>query len=57
MTPRDWRDMRPEDFDVEATSGPDVTTDEGLFPLPVHLTRPPVDPCGTGDLLAEILDP
>lgn len=47
---RDWRDMRPEEFDVDAKPA----EDEGLFPLPVHLTAPPVDPCGTGDLLAEL---
>lgn len=51
---RDWRDMRPEDFDVDAHSGPDATTDDGLFPLPVHLVAPPVDPCGTGDLFEDL---
>lgn len=55
MTPgRDWRDMRPEDFDADADTGPDALRDDGLFPLPVHLVAPPVDPCGTGDLFENL---
>lgn len=54
MTGRDWRDMRPEEFDADADVGPDAMRDDGLFPLPVHLVAPPVDSCGTGDLFEDL---
>ena len=51
---KDWRDMTPEEFDVAAKPAP--VEDEGLFPLPLRMTPPPVDPSGTGDLFAELED-
>lgn len=46
MSARDWRAMRPEDFDVDAAP----TEDGGLFPLDVTLVDAPDDGVGTGDL-------